>query len=467
MDGFSTKILRHIVERCDFGSIKDLRLVSHKWHSISTPMVFEHVYMGLFDHSLSKFENLASSQLAKHIKRLTFYCDVLPLYERYEWELEIDSTFGNGDCPNRSVDAAWQAYQDLVQEQRAWQHLQQGKRFQACLLKVDNLIEASAIRTMAGDVNANRWPLWRRLTRHCIVGPDQWKRRREESPNPFMDDDADARASLALLEGMGQRASQGRRPVITLRLQLFCQTSYFLSPLGLVGSAQPVPSPYIDTIKPRIHVAFENLTDLSLYLETPSGDFAGILADFSRFLSLAKQLRSLRLWFDYFEDSCEELSEEASAYADHMDFFSSGAMIWPKIEHLALKMNVPSVKLLAFLKLHSDTLRSLELRHMLVGDVPLLLRGIPEVLRLEHVFIQGLWHDGPGLPPQEHLDDEPNVCFLGYSTDCDRPYEVWMKSYLLRESASMPDMRDDPLVRTMSRYGMNLLDYEPLLVDRR
>lgn len=467
MDKLPNELLTYIAEHCDFASLKRLRLLSKKWHGIGTPLVFEHFYMGLFDHSLSKFESLSASRLAKHVKRLTFYCDVLPAYRRFEWEQEVDSSLGHLYHLKNNVDAEWQAYEELVHEQQKWQHLRQGREFQECSLKLRNLTRVSTIRTMAGDINANQWPLWRRLTKRCVVGPDQWKRRRDESPNPFLDVDLDARAALALLEAMGERVSCGLQPITELQLQLFCQNFYFMRPLGHDGFAQPVPPRYIEIVKPKIRTAFSHLTDLSLYLETPFewDHFGGILAEFSEFLFLANQLRSLRFWFEYSEDFSGNWPEDNRLYTDQVGFFSLDTMVWPKIEHLALKINIPSPKLLGFLKLHSVTLRSLELRHMSVGDVPMLLQGIPEILQLERVYVQGLWHYGPGLP-HECLDDAINVCFLGHGTDCDRVYETWMKKYLLRETSRMPDLRDDPLVRIKTGHGLNLVDYEPIFEDR-
>ncbi|KAK4507837.1 hypothetical protein PRZ48_001572 [Zasmidium cellare] len=408
--------------------------------------------MGLFDHCLSKLESLASSSLAKHVKKLTFYCDLLPGYRRREWERAVDARFGHLYHYKHDVDEEWQAYEDLVKEQQNWHHSRQGQRFQDCLLNLRNLVEVSAIRTTAGDVNANRRPIWRRLTERCIVGPDQWKTRIFESQHGFIDlvgDEIDARAALALLEAMGERVSRGQRPITKLQLQLVCQNFYFMRPLGHDGWAQPVPLCYSNTVKPKMRMAFANLTELDLYLETIFDweHFGGILADFSEFLFGAKQLRSLRFWFEYDEDFSGDWPEGNRLYTDQIGFFSLDTAVWPKIEHLALKVNIPSQKLLPFLKRHATTLRSLELRHMLVQDVPTLLQGIPEALKLDHVYIQGLWHNGPGLPHGD-LDG------------------TWMKKYLLRQASRMPDLRDDPLVRIKTGHGMNLLEYEPIFEDR-
>ncbi|KAF2172502.1 hypothetical protein M409DRAFT_50191 [Zasmidium cellare ATCC 36951] len=455
MDELPNELLACIAERCDFTSLKTSRLLNNKWHAISTPLVFEHFYMGLFDHSLSKLECLASSSLAKHVKKLTFYCDVLPAYTRADWEREVDARFGHLYHYKNDVDAECQAYKDLVQEQQDWDHSQQGQKFQDCFLSLRNLTE---------------WPIWRRLTERCLVGPDQWKKRNHAQPFILvdsLDSGVDARAALALLEAMGERVSRGLRPITKLQLQLVCKNFYFMRPLGHDGWAQPVPLCYSNAVKPKIRTAFANLTDLSLYVEAPFDweHFGGILADFSEFLYVAKQLRSLRFWFEYLEDFSGNWPGGNRLYTDQIGFFSQNTVVWPKIEHLALKVNIPSCKLLPFLKLHASTLKSLELRHMFVQDVPLLLEGIPGALQLDHVYIQGLWHYGPGLP-QEELDDETNVCFLSYSTDCDRVYETWMKRYLLRHTPRMPDLRDDPLVRIKTGHGMNLVDYEPIFEDR-
>lgn len=465
MDELLTELLVCIAERCDFASLKSLRLVDKTWHGLCNPLVFEHFHMGLFDHCLTKFQALASSGLSKHVKKLTFYCDLLPACGRKYWERELGACVDRNYRHESYLDAAWDAYQSLMQEQQQWQHSEQGKAFQVSFLNLPNLNDVRAIRTVAGDETVNEWPVWKRVTQWCIVGPDQWKKRRGYVRYTFQD--TDSRAVLALLEAMGERVSRGLPPVTKAKFQLSCQNFCFTKPLGHDGFGHTVPPSWVNSVKPNIRTAFSALTDLSLYLETGFDwqEFGGVLIDFSHFLSSAKKLRRLTFWFEYYEDFSGDWPDETHLYADQISLFSNDAVVWPEIEHLALKANVPSSKLLNFLKLHSGTLKSLEMRHMFVRDAPLLLENIPKILKLDHVFMQGLWHCGPGMP-QEHVDDQLNVCLLGYSTECNRIYESSMKKYLLRETSTMPDLGEDPLVLVRTGYGMNLLDYEPIALER-
>ena len=80
------ELLDLLLSYCEHPSQKHLRLVNHRISNITTPYVFEHVYIGLFAESLYKLGSIARSRLAYHVKKFTLYIDALPHWSQSEWE---------------------------------------------------------------------------------------------------------------------------------------------------------------------------------------------------------------------------------------------------------------------------------------------------------------------------------------------------------------------------------------------
>ena len=120
-------------------------------------------------------------------------------------------------------------------------------------------------------------------------------------------------------------------------------------------------------------------------------------------------------------------------------FFIRGAseVIWPSIEHLALATNISSHILIEFLRNHAATLKSLELRDMLVHDVDSAIEQIPSAMNLEHVYIECLWTDAGQESPMDY------ICVLSRGTDFNDPYEKAVKAYLLGQTDASPTIERD------------------------
>lgn len=77
MDRLPEELLALICEQCEFASLKACRLVNSRFHEASTCHVFEHLYLGLFEYSLLNAREIARGPLAKHVKKLTIYSDIV------------------------------------------------------------------------------------------------------------------------------------------------------------------------------------------------------------------------------------------------------------------------------------------------------------------------------------------------------------------------------------------------------
>lgn len=77
MEHLPEELLALICVQCDHASLKTCRLVNTRFHDASTCHVFEDLYLGLFEFSLAKARDISKSPLAKHVKRITIYSDIV------------------------------------------------------------------------------------------------------------------------------------------------------------------------------------------------------------------------------------------------------------------------------------------------------------------------------------------------------------------------------------------------------
>ena len=78
----SPELLCCIAAACDRPSLLQLRLVSRMFRDLLSPTIFQQIWIGFNMADLHSFDNIASSQFAKHVRKLTFNAEVLPLLVR-------------------------------------------------------------------------------------------------------------------------------------------------------------------------------------------------------------------------------------------------------------------------------------------------------------------------------------------------------------------------------------------------
>lgn len=117
---------------------------------------------------------------------------------------------------------------------------------------------------------------------------------------------------------------------------------------------------------------------------------------------------------------------------------------WPDLEYLSLSVDITNAEHFHFYELLTPPLRSLELHHLRVDDIPELLRSIPKILNLQHVFLQNLW--------STNWDRSEKTCEFWKGTDFAGALEDDVKAYLLRQSDELPELPLDPLCPVI-RFG--------------
>lgn len=219
MNRLPNELLEMVCNECDFATLKSLRRTARFLIMVTTPLIFEHFYMGFFPSHLDRLVQLSHSpHVSVHIKKFTFVGDVLPDFKsQAAWENVIDlrppwSTFSANYYRNtkrakwldqgcsdettmehsrKAVTAAYHrlpkhemtplqlhfyylAYIDHRSQQLSWDD-DMDETF------VDAFARLPAIKTVLNETlrfaGNNEVPPWRSLRRKILVGPDNWMSR--------------------------------------------------------------------------------------------------------------------------------------------------------------------------------------------------------------------------------------------------------------------------------------------------
>ncbi|KAK5124764.1 hypothetical protein LTR85_001477 [Meristemomyces frigidus] len=485
MERLPRELLDMIVSDLDHASQKNLRLVNRRLEGVSTEPVLEHFYMGYFEDGFKNFALLAKSPLAKCVKSFTIYSDLMPEWTREVWESKIDfrpdyagwrraqqaqasdvrlgcehhSLGGSailaqslhdmyGSLPRHSLSEeelalAFSTFQQLGWQQRDLEEDVEGLSLKQHLMRLPNLIQARLACATPFQGKTNEWPVWKRLrTQSILVGPDDWM---YTDDHPMSDASLTrshgrgvGQAALFLLEAVGHRAQYSEvRPVTHLSINSVHFQPY-QSLMGITachGTGETAKSVRYMTVRD----AFRHLTSLELNIpharKCATHGGPAVAEETVFFLLSATQLRRLDLTFT--DDEAHQRFSEAS---DLMGIFtgtvgSTNQVVWPHLEHLALRTNVSGEAFIAFLRNHAKTLTSLELRDMVLHpDILEVVEQIPKALNLEHVYLECVWGTRDGL------DALPYDCYLARGTDFDDDYERSVKAYLLGSTEELVEL---------------------------
>ncbi|TKA72354.1 hypothetical protein B0A55_06759, partial [Friedmanniomyces simplex] len=260
----------------------------------------------------------------------------------------------------------------------------------------------------------NHLPVWRRLRKQIHVGPDEWMySKHEQTEGSHTKHIGDGQAALCLLEAIGFRAQFAGTKLIT---KLTVQNTHRQPYMDLLGATvgqggqgrTELTVPAHRLRYQNILEAFKHLTELNL--DVPHAAAAEMsVARFSDDELI--QLFGVADIHSLF--ACFHSVDATGLDGDRGD---TSRPYWPHLEHLALLTNVSYPQILDFLRRHASTLKSLELRDMIVTDVRGLLLEIPKVLDLEHVYVESIWSWTTGYDPNSEIR-WPYSCYLAQGTD--------------------------------------------------
>ncbi|KAK5745785.1 hypothetical protein LTR17_001287 [Elasticomyces elasticus] len=494
MDELPPEMLELAARECDFTSLKQLRLVNKHISIVTTPIVFEHFYMAYFPRCLENLGKLANIQdwsiadyktavnnrpnymawikaAKRAIQRECASCShsaetCATCYAAISEQRRSYYDMPRHNYTEEQLQGGWQHYGALRESQLSWREDLEGVTFQKYFAKLPMVTEAHLAREGWSDEfptpEKRGMPVWKSVRSEILIQPVDWYR--------IGDTDGDTRdapagqAALCLLEAIGSRAQVvGAKEITKLSLQIQHLHSY----MDLIGTTIPVLLDTAHSLRySNIMKAFKPLLELD-YTVCNAKDCEPALAnELSMLLRTATQLR--RLDFIYM-DSVERSNFDVDKIFAFSSLFGTakhaktgtltangGAAImspcWPHLKHLGLETNIARLPFLSFLRQHANTLRSLKLQSMLVGDVRALFHEIPKVLKLDKVLVHDLYSDKPEYDSDVDRNDDhdPKVDdrypYKGYM--CKHPnlangtlagvYERNIRAYLLGQAEELP-----------------------------
>ncbi|KAK5695506.1 hypothetical protein LTR97_009015 [Elasticomyces elasticus] len=468
MDDLPPELLGLIARKCDFASLKQLRLVNKHINTVTTPIVFEHFFMAFFPYCLENFCELARSPLAKHVKAFTFYTDLLPDWQQDQWRGTADGGCWENDfkpglyrnCTVQQLEEAWRCYEALRASQLAWKEDRESVTFRKHFAMLPNVREANLLQ--ADEIYSNiELPVWKALHFKILVKPKDWMSFQDYFHFRYPPSTAEGQAALCLLEAIGSRSQSAGVKHIT-KLEIYSKHCESYMDLlggslqeGGVGRTELASFAYRSRHR-NVLEAFTPLIELKFVKWNAHACYPTALDETRTFFRQAKQLRRLAIDFRH-RSECSNFGVDrvfalspcfdGGDDAEAMDG-SGRTSYWPDLEHLSLKTNVVYPGFLSFLRQHPK-LKSLTLEDMIVGDASSLLTEIPKVLKLNEVFISHIWSDnkdfdamsGKGYPYNLHLKYGTNQ-ELDLSKEYNNGvYENSVKNYLLRQADELPEIK--------------------------
>lgn len=459
MDALPTELLDEIVQHCDHASQKALRSTSRTFNNLATPLVFERFYFApcTFETNLRELDALIKSKktLASQIKHVHVYADILPEWDRHEFETQA---LRHSDVERQiGVGPALLKFDECCKAQREWylQNDEYLRIIKELLSSLPNLRSASVGITVPLEGSTRRWPLWSRVSSEIILSPDDWMFN-QGGGYPHEDNHGATWTTLAtinLLEAIGFRSSfagitQVKKLKVhtlkTVRLKTVMEGRTF-------DDSNLTFSPRVESRFETLLTAFDHITALDLDIlhpargdheeDIPSAEEQDRLRKLNgdevcQILSRAKNLKRLSLAYGRESGTCWEPGDEDSHPLSSL--FQAESNHWPSLQSLRLSVDLPHTLLLSLLGLLAATLRDLDLRDMCVYDAETLFSELPKVTAVETIYIEDL-----STKTEANFDDHDapaSTYIIPEGLDVDQPYEKALKAYLLGRVEDFPGL---------------------------
>jgi hypothetical protein len=373
---------------------------------------------------LEKFNNLCDSELAKHVRTLDFHPDLLPVCDKETWlsnvlrsepfveyqlrflpskEMEAYDEATRQSLSAEELDAGWAAYEKHMIGQQRWHENLPDLRtmLRLALLRLPNLCRSTvACCPSPYELRRNLFLGFAQerflqiLAREIIVPPKAWLVRLTPESLDINHVELEDGCSLAYIEAIGNRSQHyPSKQVTTLTLDFKSrQTLHKLSAAST--HADDLSDGYISRRQDLLK-ACTATTDLTLRLREavahPKDDDEQA-EDVREILRAAKSVRALHLEYgNFFDDEMDYLRVRSmTPQFALMPLLSNPSATYHHLKDLFLSAIVPGQALAGFLKVHSPTLKHLELRRCISDDFEPVLYTIARHLDLDHLRLYWL-----------------------------------------------------------------------------
>lgn len=379
---------------------------------------------------MENFNKLCGSGLAKHVRTLDFHPDLLPVWDKEAWlsnvlhrletdprtpppdrldeELEAYDEITRQSLSTEELDAGWAAYEKHMLGQERWHNNTPDLRImlELALLRLPNLSRSTVACCPSPDEcgryifrGVSQEPFLKILAHEIIVPPKLWLvwwTPELSNRKHIMLEDA---CSLAYVEAIGHRSQHpGVRQVKAITFDLKSRRP--LSKLSAASEhADRVNCGHI-TRRQKLLQAFTATADLTLRFREALAfvtDRDDQTEDLRQILKAAKDLRALHLECgNYITDQVYLLKPRPTGtHLALMPILFNPSITYHHLKELFLSAVVPGQALAEFLKLHSPTLKHLELRRSISDDWETVLYSIARHLNLDQLHLDWLydgWH---------------------------------------------------------------------------
>ena len=402
--------------------------------------------MATFSKCFENLYMLASSPLAHHVKRFTFWCDVLPTWhdnaEAFAtWERTTlsDNLSPEADTQrhalyplsckkfsHKELVRGFHRFQDLRADHFGWREYAVAQAFKENFALLPNLVEVHVSRSTAAFARPNNSPVWKRFRSETLVGPEEWA---ITLINGMKSEQyiLSAAMHLYILEAIGYRAS-------TLGYGSTHITALDITFSDVAGMGR-VEDELFSTCEPdmwiTIQTGFHRLRSFKLIAERVTGSYDTALKVAQKLIDILRTAPQLK-HFELQYNGTVDLSCEGSPYLPAIKPLfdqpkGKAEPMWPSIEKISLNIHPSYGKLLLFLRQFAATLRSVELRNMILDHVQVYITHLRNDLRLEHVYLEDVCNSWDRELP------EYRPMFFKQGTDVNEYDERTVKAYILRE----------------------------------
>lgn len=387
-DNVSPEVTGLILDACDIRVLKKLRLANHAFHDLVTPLIFQDVWLGMFDYSLINLEMISlSERLAPIVKRIIFCGAWMRRLSYRHWRKYIDvpglrayqeagvflfeerdarirrkakhfKTLRRSDLSEEDLHSHWNQYRSLAMEQRKWANAEIAR---------NRLNQALKLLTSLQNITISKYPdgtlpepLWLNLWSRTLLLMTWY---------PSYHGQENFVATLNVLECFELSRRAPSLPALDIYMPSALLQRYFHGNWRRSRWRQVT-----------VNTPFRRLRSLLLHVDLDSNEKWSIKSGargLVRWLKSATQLTKLDL----------QVTDDQTYW---IRYFGKARL--PRLKDLKLCIEAPYGLFVEFLRRHSKTMENLHIYGCTIydGTWPSLLSDLPQLLpHLRKITVRG------------------------------------------------------------------------------
>ena len=474
MNSLPPELQQYILDFCSFDDCKNVRQSSKALCAVAIQRLFKSISVGFFTDTLDDIANIAGNPtIMPCIRSLTVVKDHLPILSRNVWRTCVKTSQVTKNARNQTfrawltreqgkrvlnghltlprkfddpeTDPYWKTWQSLLRYQDEWSE-QHDSKFTKILSLLKNLTTIRVLKL--GPVGNNNNPVWRRVHRATLVGPDEWQ---QATYQKYHCGAFEHRNLKTLLRAIDERSAlAGNSSIQQLEIiDDYDLTQYLNSIYTRPASWDGLGSRLTTCLAPSL--TFDGLRKLKICDYTAMWE-AAITYDFSllgaglcRALSQMTVLETLRFEAMPPEEADDDdvipraQTRSLSSYPDLLHELRNVHL--PRLITLRLTTSMSEKSLLNFISRHGSTLKRIEIVDSILRNShdrwQSTLGALYQIVRLESFYFEGLVDASISL-----LDRDSGMQWLKKGSGHDTDHNMAIEEAVLR-GGEMPTLDYD------------------------